>query len=204
MRRDVVDAGVAPGNHQYDRGQNQIRRQRVGQDVPFDVVDTDQRQIRRQGQGLARGKAHQQRSDQTGASGHGHPVQVFQFKFLPFEKVVHQRQQIDQMSAAGQFGDHAAEAIVQVHLGGHQILRHAVIAVVQGHTRVVAGRFDAKNFHDPASGFTGQIFSRNPAVLLAICSISSKTGPTAAAISRTSTLRLLRPRAATVPARPSK
>jgi len=155
--RHVNHFCVAAGNHQHHGRENHLFREGVGQNVTFNVVNAHQRQVRRHGQSLAGGKSHQQRAHQAGPGRHGQTVKILQFQILTLEKVIHQRQQVDQMSPGSQFRNHSAKIIVQLNLTGKQILRHTCFAVVKGYAGIIAGCFYAENLHSNSLLLTGHI-----------------------------------------------
>ena len=73
------DMAVPAAGHQADKGRGQLRMRKViGADVPLDVIDRNQRLIRRIGQRLGAAHARQQRAYQTGAVGDADGVHIAQ------------------------------------------------------------------------------------------------------------------------------
>ena len=70
---------VPAAGHQADKGRGQLRMRKViGADVPLDVIDRNQRLIRRIGQCLGAAHARQQRAYQTGTVGDADGVHIAQ------------------------------------------------------------------------------------------------------------------------------
>ena len=88
----------------------------AGVEVPFEVVDGDQRDVERQGQRLGRGQADDQGADQAGPGRDGDRPEVGQADPGPSEGLVDHRQELADMGPRGDLGDHAPEPLVQVDL----------------------------------------------------------------------------------------
>ena len=141
---------MAP-RHQQDHqrptefGLFEERREEVG----FEVVDPHHRHAPSHGQGLGLGHADQQRPDEPGTMSHGDAVDsatgVIRSGLL--EGVGQDRGQQLDVGPAGQLGDHAAVAGVQVDLAGDHRRDDGGAVVDDRRGRFVTGGFDTE---DPA------------------------------------------------------
>jgi hypothetical protein len=120
-----------------------VQQHRV--DVPFKVVDGDQRQPLREGQRLGIGDAHQQRAGQSRTGGHSNRIQIGQSNSRLGQRRPHHRHDGPQMLAAGQLRHDAAVARVGRNLRGHDRGKRARPALHHGRRRLVAGGFNAED-----------------------------------------------------------
>ena len=120
-----------------------VQQHRVN--VPFEMIDGDQRQPLRKGQSLGVGDAHQQRSGQSRAAGHGDGVQIVKRDIGLGQRRAHHRDNGAQMLAAGQLRHHAAIARVGRNLRGDDRGERARAALDHGRGGLVAGGFNAED-----------------------------------------------------------
>ncbi len=119
-RGDVVEGRVAAGDQQGHEGKSRrVRVKKSRMDVAFQMVDPHPGDTQAVSVALGKGKAHQQGAHQAGALGNGQGVEIRRLDAgfgLGFED--HRQDHFDVL-ARGQFRDHAAVAVMDLHLGGH-------------------------------------------------------------------------------------
>ena len=116
-------------------------------DVPFDMVDRDQRQAPRQAQGFCIRQPHQQRPDQPWPHRRRHRRQVLQPRSGTLQGLPHHRDDRPQVFARRQFRNHPPVLSVGVHLGGHHTGKHEFAVFHHGGGGFIARRFDRQDAH---------------------------------------------------------
>ncbi len=165
----VVDGGaedyvVAPRAHVHQHGiaaADEARHERrlevgrleeVREEVPLEVVHRDERQPRGGAEALGEGNAHDERAHEAGACGDGDGGEVGRRERVAAERLARLCQGLFErahdglgMLARGDLGHHAAEACMEVDLGGDDAREHAAGRVDHGDGRLVAGGFDGED-----------------------------------------------------------
>ena len=118
--------------------------------MAFKVVDGDEGDVLREGQGLGVGDADQQRSGEAGAGGDGDGVEVVEGDVGLGEGGADDGDDGAEMLAAGQLGNDAAIAGVGGDLRGDDRGKCAGAALDDGGSGLVAGGFDGE---DEAAGW---------------------------------------------------
>jgi hypothetical protein len=121
--------GVAAGDDQADQREGGGRRgevfprleEPVGVEVPFQMVDRDQRQAARPGDRLGPVDTDHQRSRQPRALGDGEGVDVVQRETGTVERGAHGRLDRSDVPPRGEFGHDAAVLAVEVDLRGDHV-----------------------------------------------------------------------------------
>ena len=116
------------------------------------MIHHDKRNVGAPGRALGEGHAHHECAHESRRVGDRHGVQVApaearspQARRSDVERLVaHAADGLDVL-AAGNFGDDAAEAGVEIHLGRHHVRAQNSPAVDDGGGRLVAGRLDGQN-----------------------------------------------------------
>jgi hypothetical protein len=120
---------VPTGDEQRDRGLGQPAvLQLIDGDVRGEVVDAVERDVEREGVGLGRGDAHQQRAGETGSRGDRHGVDVPRGDTCVGQRPVHGRDHRLEVRPGGDLGHHAAEPLVLVHRRGQCVGQQCVPA----------------------------------------------------------------------------
>ena len=151
------EVGVAAGGDQADEGEagGDLR---VGilqprcVDVALQVVYAEQGQTGGERQPLGGVDADEQRSGETGAVGHGDAVEVGQLDASVLQGPADHGDYGEEMLPGGGFGDDAAEAGVEVRLGGDDVGDYPAAVLDDGDGRLVAGGLDAQESHSPVTG----------------------------------------------------
>ena len=116
-------------------------------------MDADGGQPPREAQRPGERCARQQRTDQARSGRVGHAIEFggagTGFSQRPFDE----RQQTLHMVARGQFRDHAAVGLMQIHLGVQHMREQAEAVIEDGDGGFVAGGFESEDAHGEGSGF---------------------------------------------------
>ncbi len=126
-----------------------IRLKRRRQQVAFEVVHADHRHAQRVTERARHAGPHQQCPDQAGSRRIGNPVNGLQREPGPGQGLLDHRQQARDVVARGEFRHHAAMRGMNGHLAENPVRDQAPVAVVDGHRGLVAGGFDAEDYHGP-------------------------------------------------------
>lgn len=118
-------------------------------DVALKVIDGDEREVARVGEGLGVGDADEERAGQAGAGGDGDGVEVGEGEVGLGEGGANDRNDGAEMFAAGKLGDDAAIRGVGGDLRGDDGGQGAGTAFDDGRGGLIAGGFDAE---DEAAG----------------------------------------------------
>ncbi len=142
---DQEERGVAAGDDQHHArvGQRPVL-QRVGGDVPGQVMDAVQRHPGRVRQRLRPGQAHLQRARQAGPGGDGDRVDLVQPQSGLVEGLPDDRVEGVQVRAGGDLGHDAAEAGVLVHARRHHV-REQFAVPHDSRAGLVARRLDPQH-----------------------------------------------------------
>ena len=116
-----------------------------GVDVAGKMVDGNERLAQREGESFAVGDADQQRADQAGALGDGDGGEILQGDSGLLDGFADDRNDLAEVFARGEFGDHAAVLAVNFDLGGDDAGKDAFAIGDDGGGGFVAGRFDPKD-----------------------------------------------------------
>ena len=171
------EQSVAPGHERDHRRRREILQpDLVGVQVPFQMIHHDKRNVGAPGRALGEGHAHHECAHESRRVGDGHGIEVApaearspQARRSDVERLVaHAADGLDVL-AAGNFGDDAAEAGVEIHLGRHHVRAQNSPAVDDGGGRLVAGRLDGQNERMicrdhialPVGGDLGRPWARN-------------------------------------------
>ena len=146
----MIKNRVPAGNDQADGGQlrfapGDMRLQKHGVNVAFEMIHADQRFAERLRQHFAVGHADQQRADQARAVRHRHRVHVAQRNVRLLDRFAHHRNDLPQMLARGELRHHAAVLAVNVGLRRDHARKNAASAGHDGRRRFVARRFNTEN-----------------------------------------------------------
>ena len=114
-------------------------------DVAFEVVDGDEGDVLRVGQGLGVGDADEQRSGEAGAGGDGDGVEIGEGDAGLGQGGADDGNDGAEMLAAGQLGDDAAVAGMGGDLRGDDRGKRAGAALDDGGGGLVAGGFDGED-----------------------------------------------------------
>lgn len=143
------EVGVSAGDDEAEGGELGFGAfdEPVCVDVTFEVIDADERQAAAEGDGARGVVADQETAGEAGAPGAGDGIDVVEGAVRGLERFADDGHDLEQVLAAGDFGDDAAVFCVEVDLGcddGGEC--HAAI-FDDGRGRLVARRFDRENFH---------------------------------------------------------
>jgi len=118
-------------------------------DVAFEMVNGDERDVLREGEGLGIGDADQERSGEAGTAGDGDGIEIVEGNICLGKGGADDWDDGAEMLAAGQFGNHSAVAGVGGDLRGDNRAESAGAALNDGGSGLVAGGFDGE---DQAAG----------------------------------------------------
>ena len=149
---DRDQLGMAAGHQQRQERRRQVRRlQQWRQQMAFHVMDADRGLVQRPRQRSGHASANEQRADQARTCGVGDAVKVTDAHARLGQSLLDQGQQFAHVVAAGQLRHHPAIFGMQRDLAVERLRQQAVRArqrgVVDGHAGLVAGSFDAEDFH---------------------------------------------------------
>ena len=147
------EQSVAPGHERDHRRRREIGpTDLVGVQVPFQMVHHDEGDVGAPGRALGEGHAHHERAHESRCIGDSHRVQIApaetrapQARRGNVQRLVADAADGLDVLAAGNFGNDAAEAGVEIHLGRHHVRAQHFPAVDDGGSRLVAGRLDGQN-----------------------------------------------------------
>ncbi len=146
---DEEQGRMAPGDDQHHaRVRQRAVLQRVGGDVPGQVVHPVQRDTERVGDALRTGETHLQGTRQPGTGGHGDRPDVGQPQSGLAQCLSDDRTQRLEVGTGGDLGHHPAEAGVLVHARRHRVPQQPPVPDQTG-ARLVAGRLDAQHHRRP-------------------------------------------------------
>ena len=120
-----------------------------GVDVAFEMVDGDERDVLRVGQGLGIGDADEERAGEAGTAGDGDGVEIVEGDVGLGQSGADDRDDGAEMLAAGQLGNHSAITGVGGDLRGDNRGESAGATLHDGGGGLVAGGFDGE---DQAAG----------------------------------------------------
>ena len=106
--------------------------------VPFQMIDSDQRDVLRKGQCLRIGDTHQQRSRQARSARDGDRIQIREAAFGLGQRGSRDGNDIAQMFAAGQFRHDAAIRRVHGNLRSHDRRARETAALYNCGCRLIA------------------------------------------------------------------
>ncbi len=143
---------MATGHQQrHERRFRRVVLHQRGQQVAFHMVYAHRRHLQRPGQRPRHAGADQQCADQAGTGRIGHAVDITYTQAGVGQGLAHQRQQLADVVAAGQFGHHTTVFGVQRDLAvdrmGTQGRAAGQVGVIHRHAGLITGRFDAKDSH---------------------------------------------------------
>ena len=113
--------------------------------MPLDVVDRNQRQFPRPGEGLRPAHAREQRPHQPRPESHRHRVQIRHLHPRVRQRLPNEGVQRLHMHARGNLRHHAPVEGMPVDLRGDDAGQYAPPVLHDGRRRLVAGRFDGQN-----------------------------------------------------------
>ena len=122
----VVEAGVPARDDQADAGVDRLFGigELAGVEMALQVIDRDQGQIERQGQGLRGGQADHERTDQARPGRDGDHSQVFERDPCAPQGLVDHRQHLLHVGPRSDLGNHTPKAPVQARLRGNHAGEH--------------------------------------------------------------------------------
>jgi hypothetical protein len=159
---DKDEQRVTPRNQQPKMRQGRLRHvvgwieQIGGQQMAFQVIDTDEGQIFRERQGFGGLHSDEERTDQAGTSRDGQRGYVGERKVRFGQRLIEHRNHVFDVFSRSDLGDHASEPSVKGDLGGDDIRQHhqamfgmarCVDGFHDGTRRFIARGFQRKNFH---------------------------------------------------------
>ena len=110
----------------------------VGADMPLDVVNRNQRQVRAVGQRLGAADAYQQCADQAGTVGNGDCVQIGKPHIRIVQRALHNRVACLDVLTRRDFRHYAAVERMRFHLRGDDVGEHRASVLDDGGSRLVA------------------------------------------------------------------
>ena len=113
--------------------------------MAFEMIDRDQRLVRRKRQPLADKQANHHSADQSGTGGRGDGVDLSNGDVGLVQHLADQAGKDFDMGAGGDFRDHAPERAVGVILPDHRLGEDLPVAADQRGGAVVAGGFKGKD-----------------------------------------------------------
>lgn len=150
--QNLEQVRVSAAHHQCDG--RKLHRMPLGSrfqnnsvNMAFDMVDTDQRQLRRKAQRLRIGDADQQRTDQSGTLRDGDGRKVSEVGAGAAECLADDRHNRAQMFARRQFRYNAAVLAVRVELRSDDGRKDTLAIFHHGGRGFVAGAFNGENPH---------------------------------------------------------
>ncbi len=152
-RAHVHEHGVAAGDEARHEGRLQAGRlEEVGHEVALEVVHGNERQVSGRAEALGEGDAHHERTHEARPRRHADGREVGRRQRVDAEVGARLREGLLKdaddglgVLAAGDLGHDAAEARVEVDLGGHDARAHDAVGVGHGHGRLVAGGLDGED-----------------------------------------------------------
>ena len=139
---------MATGHEQREvRESRWVGLEQRREQVTLEVMDADGRQSPGEGQRPRERGARQQRADQARADGVRHAIEFICAGTGFGQGPLDQRQQALHMVARGQFRDHPAIGLVQIHLGVQHMRQQAAAVIEDGDGRFVAGGFEGEDAH---------------------------------------------------------
>ena len=147
---DPLDGGelaMAAGDQQQQIGEGHLANQAHTQGMPLEMVDRQERQAARRGDGLGGHDADEDAADQPRPGGRRNPVQIAELESRLFEGAGHQGVQMLQVGPGGDLGHHPAEGPVLVELREHQVGMDAPPVVDHGRRGFVARGLDPEHDH---------------------------------------------------------
>ncbi|MCY1365309.1 hypothetical protein D9M69_521490 [compost metagenome] len=139
---------MAAGHQQRHEGEVRPRvRQHRRQQMPFQVVDTDGRQVARPGERLRDAGAHQQGACQTGAGRVGDRADIGHLQARLVQDLAGKRHDAADMVARGEFRHHAPVFLVHGDLGVQRVREQTPFSTDGCNAGFVAGAFKAENNH---------------------------------------------------------
>ena len=109
------------------------------------VVDPHQRNTQRPGQGLGRGRGHQQRTDQPRAMSHRHRIKVVVTDAGLAQRFANDRDDALEVCPAGDLRHDARISPMQFMLGGDHVTADPCPALHHGRGGLIATRFDPQD-----------------------------------------------------------
>ena len=142
------DHRVAAGDEEEGQRRGEVGLlQEGGVEVTLEVVDPDVGDALAQRHGLGRADADQQRAGQARPATGGHGVDVGQLEPRLDQRLGNDRVDQLEVGPAGDLGDDAAEAGVEVALAGHDRRPEVGAVVHHADRRLVARRLDPEDVH---------------------------------------------------------
>jgi hypothetical protein len=150
-RARQIEARMAAGDEQRDVRQRDRALELHRQEVALEMVDADERQLPRVGDGLGRAQADEQRADQSGTVGGGDGIDLVERERRLVQRALDRRRQCAHVAARGELGDDAAVGAVDVVLRGDDAGAHLAIDQHRG-GGVVARALDGQHSHGGVDG----------------------------------------------------
>ena len=115
--------------------------------MPFDMIDTDQRNVQTPRQSLCIAHADEQRADQSGTLRNGNRVNILKSYVRFCQRFSDNRLDFFEMLTRRQFGKNSAERTVQFDLRRNDRRQNLSANAHNRRRRFVARTFDAQNQH---------------------------------------------------------
>jgi len=145
----VVQGGVAAGNGEdHERKRRGSLFQENGQDVAFEMVDSDIGDVQNVGKGLCKIETHEQGTDQTRAHGDRDPVQGVSSDAGLVQGLFDDGVDLSEVFPRSEFRNDSAVRVMELNLGVNDTGQNS--AAVQHHScgRVIARRVNAEDHHE--------------------------------------------------------
>ena len=128
----------------------EVRFKEYGVNVAFQVIDGHERFAEFGGQDPAVRHSHQERTDEAGALGHADGIDVREIEARLEKRFADDGNDLAQVFARGEFGNHAAVLAVNIELRGDDARQNIAAIHDDGGGGLVTRRLDSKNarWHD--------------------------------------------------------
>ena len=120
--------------------------------MPFQMINREQRLVRREGKSLASEQRDHDSADQARSGGRGHGIDVVDRQFGVTQDLFDQRRQYLHVRPCRNFGNDAAIRLVRAVLAHNRLRKNSTIACHQRRSAVVARGLKTQDYSHFASG----------------------------------------------------
>lgn len=141
---------MTTGNDQANSGELWLTSASPGfkqysMDVPFQMIDRDERLVESERQHFAIGHSDKQRADQSRTACDGDGIDLRELNISALDGLAHNRNNLPEMFTGSKFGNHTAVFAMDLNLRSNDARENPPPGCNHSGGRLVAGRFDPKN-----------------------------------------------------------
>ena len=136
---------MSAGNDQRKQWEMQVRDERVGEDMPGDMMHRHQRLVIGPGQRLGRMHADMQAADQPRPLRHGDRIDIRYAEIRLFERLFDHHGDVFHMDAAGHFRNDAAKFLMDIDLRRHDAGKDLFSVLHDRNCGLIAAALDPKH-----------------------------------------------------------